>query len=177
MITPYKINTEDYEYDAEAYAEAWENAYQKVSRWFDTDDPNESMMNFARDLDGVDGQLGNLDDALVNIDETGDRFNIDFKFKSTAEAAKALNTNVEVVESMLHNLEDSGYEFDDVLFSGENIDQYKSNLDNIKEIYHAMKDSSAKENLGELIQSLESNYGKYQEGSSSVYPVEWCDCI
>ena len=45
-------------------------------------------MNFARDLDAVDGTIGNLDDSLVSINEDDGRFKVDFKFKSTAEAAK-----------------------------------------------------------------------------------------
>lgn len=168
MITPYKINTEDYKYDAEAYAAAWENAYQKVSRWFDTGNPNESMMNFARDLDSVDGQLGNLDDTLVHIDETGARFNLGFKFKSTAEAAKALNTNVEVVEAMLHNLEDSGYEFDDVLFSGDGINQYKESLDGIHEIYNSMNEGNSKDRLGNLLTQWDAEYAGFEENLENL---------
>ena len=163
LISPEKIDISDGENKAEAYAKAWENAYEKVSRWFDTETPDESIMNFARDLDAVDGTIGNLDDSLVRINEDGGRFKVDFKFKSSAEAAKELGTSVEVVEALLHKFEDYGYEFDDILFSGEGLDAYKQSLEGIRTLFDSLSDGTSKERLGGLLEQWDSDYAYFLE--------------
>ena len=163
LISPEKIDISDGENKAEAYAKAWENAYEKVSRWFDTETPDESIMNFARDLDAVDGTIGNLDDSLVSINEDGGRFKVDFKFKSSAEAAKELGTRVEVVEALLHKFEDYGYEFDDILFSGEGLDAYKQSLEGIRTLFDSLSDGTSKERLGGLLEQWDSDYAYFLE--------------
>lgn len=163
LISPDKIDVSDGKNKAEAYSEAWEKAYEKVSRWFNAQNPEESIMNFARDLDAVDGEVGNINDALVSIDESNGRFKIDFKFKSTAEAAKQLGTSVEVVEALLHKFEDYGYEFDDVMFSGEGLNAYKESLEGIRTIFQSLNDGPAKERLGKLLEQWDSDYANFLE--------------
>ncbi|QEK18050.1 hypothetical protein LAJLEIBI_02065 [[Clostridium] hylemonae DSM 15053] len=162
-MAPQKINTEGYSTDAEAYKAAWEKSYNQVKNWFDTSNPYESMHNFARDLEATENDVGK---NLIDInEETG---KIVPKFESTAEAAKALGVNTDVVDTILHNMEDYGYEFDGIMFSGEGLKEYETSLDGIKEIYDTMNDSASKDRLGKLIEGWDEEYDKYEEDLSTL---------
>lgn len=162
-MSPQKITQGDYATEAEAYKAAWEKSYTQVKRWFDTDNPLDSMHNFAADLEATEGTVGK---NLVDIDAATGK--IVPKFESTAEAAKALGVNTEVVDTILHNMEDYGYEFDGIMFSGEGMKEYESSLDGIKELYDSMSDGASKDRLGSLIEGWDENYATYTDDLSQL---------
>lgn len=168
-ISPSKIDPDaknkdgsrKYATDAEAYAAAWDKAYKKVKRWFDTDNPVDSMWNFVDDLEAAEVKF---EKNLVDVD--GNK--ITTQFKTTAEAAEALGVNVQVVDTLLRNLEDYGFEFDDVLFSGEGLMEYQSALEGIKQLYDSMDSGSNKDRLGNLIEGWDEDYAKCEEDLSNL---------
>lgn len=160
---PDKINTEAYEFDAQAYKEAWERTYNSLHRWFDTENPVESMWNFADDLQAKESEVGK---NLIDIDKTSGK--IVPKFESTAEAAKALGVNARVVDEVLHNLEDYGFEFDEVAFSGEQLEKYKDNLGNVRKLYENLEEGTSKKRLGKLIENLDSELAGYEQDLSTL---------
>ncbi len=143
---------EDYKYDATAYQKAWDEAYQKVSRWFNTENATDGVWNFAEDLAATAPQLFDA------IDRNTNTLNLSEEFQSTAQAAKELGVSVGVVETLLHRLEDYGFEFDGILFSGEEINRYKSALDGIRDIYDNMAEGNAKERLSGLLEGWDAEY-------------------
>lgn len=160
---PDKINTEAYEFDAQAYKEAWERTYNSLHRWFDTENPVESMWNFADDLQAKESEVGK---NLIDIDKTSGK--IVPKFESTAEAAKALGINARVVDEVLHNLEDYGFEFDDVMFSGESLEEYKGGLEKVKQLYEDLDEGTSKKRLGKLIENWDSELAGYEQDLSTL---------
>ena len=150
---PETIDEDAYKYDADAYVAAWESARDKIKRYFDAENPLESMTNFTNDLI----------DAGKAYSDNGD---ITWGFKTTAEAADTLGLSVQSVEAAMHNLEDYGAEFDDVMFSGEGLERYESALDNIKSVYDSMSEGSQKDRLGELITGWDTELEKYQDDLS-----------
>lgn len=160
---PDKINTEAYEFDAQAYKEAWERTYNSLHRWFDTENPVESMWNFADDLQAKESEVGK---NLIDIDKTSGK--IVPKFESTAEAAKALGVNARVVDEVLHNLEDYGFEFDEVAFSGEQLEKYKDNLGNVRKLYENLEEGTSKKRLGKLIENWDSELAGYEQDLSTL---------
>ena len=150
-----KINEDAYKYDADAYVAAWESAYDRVIRYFDAENPLQSMTNFTNDLVN----------AGKAVNDNGD---ITWGFKTSAEAADALGISVEAVEAAMHNLEDYGAEFDDVMFSGEGLERYRSALDNIKTLYDSMDEGESKNRLEGLISGWESEYSQYEQDLSTL---------
>ncbi|MEZ3434667.1 MAG: Ig-like domain-containing protein [Lachnospiraceae bacterium] len=142
FMSPDLIDPDSAKYDADAYAAAWEAAYDKVQRYFNAGDQAQSVENFTYDL--VEKDLA--DDA------DGD---ITWKFKSTAEAADALGLSIEAAETAMHNLEAYGAEFDDVMFSGEGLKEYETTMESLKSLYQGMDDSSGKDRLKEVIEGSE----------------------
>lgn len=154
-MVPDKINEDAYKYDADAYVAAWESAYNRVIRYFDAENPLQSMTNFTNDL--------------VNAGKAfNDNGDITWGFKTSAEAADALGISVEAVEAAMHNLEDYGAEFDDVMFSGEGLERYRSALDNIKTLYDSMDEGESKNRLEGLISGWESEYSQYEQDLSTL---------
>ena len=158
-LSPTKIDEDAFKYDAEAYVDAWDKAYKKVKDWFDSENPIDSMWSFANDLE---------DEGIAKITKTADGglSEIIPKFKTTAEAAEELGVGVNAVEAAMHKLEEYGFEFDDVMFSGEELDRYESALTNIKTLYESMDDGDAKDRLGGLIENWDSELEKYQNDLS-----------
>lgn len=83
FMTYGKINPDDYKYDADAYVEYWEKAQQKIKRYFDSDNPLQSVTNFADDL--VKSGFATKDNG---------EFSWTKKFKNSAAAAKELGISV-----------------------------------------------------------------------------------
>lgn len=146
-------------YTADAYQKAFEEVKATADRWFG-DDETTSMENFVNDF--KDKGLWN-----VSTDDMG-LWDIQKNFKSTAEAADKFGISVNAVETMLRGLEAYGYDFGDVMFSGEKITEYKSTLDNIKTIYDSMEDSAEKTRLGKLIENWDAEYQKYSDDLSTL---------
>ena len=142
-------------YTADAYQKAFQEAMGTADRWFG-DDEATSMKNFVNDFKNK----GLWD---VSTDAMG-LWDIKTNFNTTAEAADKFGMSVESVETMLHGLEAYGYDFSDIMFSAEGLDEYKTALDGIKSTYDEMTDGAAKDRLGSLIDSFESEYDKFQNG-------------
>ncbi|MBC5688232.1 hypothetical protein H8S37_04720 [Mediterraneibacter sp. NSJ-55] len=159
FFAPGKINEDDYKYDSDAYVAAWQSAYETVSRWFDAENPLQSMWNFSTDL--RDWGL-----AEINYNDDGSLAEIIPTFKTTAEAADALGVNVNAVDTALHKLEDYGFEFDDIMFSGDGLSEIESTLNNMKALYDSMDEGATKQKLGDTIAGWDEEYAKYQEDLS-----------
>ena len=157
-MVPGKIDTEGFKTPAEAYKKAWEDTYNTVSRWFNAENPVESMWTFAEDLSSK-----NSDMFQVLNKETNE---IIPNFKTTAEAADALGVSVGAVESILGKMQEYGYEFEGVLFSGEALDEYKQSLEGIRELVGGMEEGDRKEKLLGSLSLWDENYEKYQEDMS-----------
>lgn len=160
---PEQINEDAYKYDAEAYKAAWESTYNTVKRWFDKENPVQSMWNFVDDIEAKEAEIGK---NLIDINkESGE---IVPHFESTAEAAKALGVNAQVVDTILQNLMDYGFEFDDVMFSGEAINEYKATLEGIRSIYDSMESGNSKDKLGTLLEGWDKEYAGFEQDLSTL---------
>lgn len=160
---PDRINEDAYKYDAEAYKAAWESTYNTVKRWFDKENPVQSMWNFVDDIEAKEAEIGK---NLIDINkESGE---IVPHFESTAEAAKALGVNAQVVDTILQNLMDYGFEFDDVMFSGEAINEYKATLEGIRSIYDGMESGNSKDKLGTLLEGWDKEYAGFEQDLSTL---------
>lgn len=146
-------------YTADAYQKAFEEASRYADRWFG-DDETKSMENFVNDFKNK----GLFD---VKTDDMG-LLDIQKNFSTTAEAADKFGMSVNSVETMLHGLEAYGYDFSDLMFSGEGIDKFKTSLDNIKKIYDSMEDGTAKDRYGKLISNWDSELEGYENDMSSL---------
>ena len=157
FISPDIINpdAEGFKYDADAYVAAWENAREKVKRYFDSENPITSATNFTNDL---------IDKNLAS--KAGD--DITWGFETSAEAAKALGISVEATEVAMRNLESYGAEFDDVMFSGEGLKRYENALDGIKSLRDSMKEGESKNKLSELIGNWDNELAGYQADLSTL---------
>lgn len=165
FMSPTVINPDEkdnngkdkFKYDSEAYTKAWTNAQAKVKRYFDSENPFDSAQHFVDDLTSKGFAL-----------KSGDEFEWTKKFKSSAAAAKELGLSVEATEVLMRNLESYGAEFDDVVFSSENLKSYKSSLDGIKTILDEMGDGEKRERLQKLYEGWDSEYEKYQNDMDSL---------
>lgn len=155
FISPKLIDPDSTKYDADAYVAAWENAREKVKRYFDSENPITSATNFTNDL---------IDKGFAS--KTGD--DITWGFKSSAEAASALEISVEAAEVAMRNLESYGAEFDGVELSSENLKRYENALNGIKSLRDSMEEGKAKEKLSGLIDNWDSELAGYQADLSTL---------
>lgn len=158
-MSPDKIDTSQYEISANAYVDAWKNAYDKVSRWFDSEDETASIWNFLEDLKTADS-------SLVDIDKNTGK--VQTHFSSTAEVAKALGVNVEVVETMLKTMSDYGFQLDGVEDSAQELEQIKTDLASVQALYDNMQDGSRKDRLGELLKNWNAQVDGFQQDMSTM---------
>lgn len=151
FISPDIIDADDgYKYDADAYVKAWQDAKDKVKRYFDKDNPLKSMYNFSEDL--VKGGLAT---------KVGDEYT--WAFESSAQAADALGLSLDAVEVIMCSLEAYGAEFDGVSFSGEMLSDYETALNGIKDIRDSIEDDDIKQNLDLKIDGWEKEYAHLSE--------------
>lgn len=129
-------------YDADAYVNAYKAARDKIKRYFDSENPLQSVANFSNDLvnNGLATQIGD---------------DLTWSFKTSAEAADKLGLSVDAVEVLMHNLEAYGAEFDEVMWSGEGLERYQSALESIKTLYDSTEDEDSKERLKNIIDQSE----------------------
>lgn len=112
-------------YIADAYQKAFEKSKKYADRWFGEDEAK-SMKNFVNDFK----KEGLFD---VSTDSKG-LWDIDAKFKTTAEAANEFGMSVQSIETMLHGLEAYGYDFGDLIFSTDGLSRYETALNGLKQI-------------------------------------------
>ena len=159
FMTQKKINPDDgFTFDAQAYEAAWKEAQDKVKRYFDNEDQFQSAENFLTDLQNV---------GLAIADGNND-FQWTENFKSSADAADKLGLSVSAVEVLMHNLESYGAEFDDMLWSGDVLDQYKSALNGIKTIYDSMEEGATKDRYKTLIDGWDEELAGYENDLSTL---------
>lgn len=159
FMTQKKINPDDgFTFDAQAYEAAWKEAQDKVKRYFDNEDQFQSAENFLTDLQNV---------GLAIADGNND-FQWTENFKSSADAADKLGLSVSAVEVLMHNLEAYGAEFDDMLWSGDVLDQYKSALNGIKTIYDSMEEGATKDRYKNLIDGWDEELAGYENDLSTL---------
>lgn len=144
-------------YTADAYQKAIQDISATADRWFGEDETT-SMENFVKDFKNKG--LWN-----VTTDDMG-LWDIQKNFSTTAEAADKFGMSVNSVETMLHGLEAYGYDFSDVMFSGEGLNRYETALNNIKSLYDGMEEGSQKDRLGGLIGNWDSELQGYQNDMS-----------
>jgi len=149
------------EYAAYEYQKAFEDAKEKADRWFGEDE-TASMENFANDM-----QKAGLVDIDKNYQGRG-LWDIQSKFQNTAEAANALGTSVEVVETMLSGLESYGYDFSNIKKSGEMFREYTDTLDALRQVYNQMDEGSTKDKLGKLIEGFDQEYQTFNDDLSNL---------
>ncbi|MBC5745867.1 hypothetical protein FMM74_020515 [Lachnospiraceae bacterium MD308] len=160
-----KKNGGDFEYIAEVYEKKYKDAEKLYKKYFDAENPKDSAVNFQNDL---------IDKGLLKKDETG----LTGTFKNTAKAAKDMGLSIEATEAALRNLESYGFEWDDVMFSGEGITDYENALNKIKAIRDSMDEGETKDRLNELIDGKdgkdgwEEQYQKYQDDLSKLTSEE-----
>lgn len=159
FITQKKINPDDgFTFDAQAYEAAWKEAQDKVKRYFDNEDQFQSAENFLTDLQNV---------GLAIADGNND-FQWTENFKSSADAADKLGISVSAVEVLMHNLEAYGAEFNDMVWSGDELDQYKSALNGIKTIYDSMEEGATKDRYKKLIDGWDEELAGYENDLSTL---------
>ena len=159
FMTQKRINPDDgFTFDAQAYEAAWKEAQDKVKRYFDNEDQFQSAENFLTDLQNV---------GLAIADGNND-FQWTENFKSSADAADKLGLSVSAVEVLMHNLESYGAEFDDMLWSGDELDQYKSALNGIKTIYGSMEEGATKDRYKKLIDGWDEELAGYENDLSTL---------
>ena len=144
-------------FNSDAYIEAWKKAQKKIERYFDSENPLDSMINF-RD-DGIGKIFEWVDEDTGEVKNT---------FKTTAEAADKMGLSVEATETILNRLKDYGFEFDGVEWSGQKLDEYRQNLENIQQLYNEMEEGEAKDRLGLMLKGFNEDYETYQEDLSKL---------
>lgn len=157
-INPDKKGTK---FDADAYAEKWEEANKKRKRYFDADNPMDSVNNFINDL---------KEHGLAKENDNGD-ITWTKAFDSSAKAAKELDLSVSAAETAMKNLSSYGFEFSGMNWNGENLATYKESLSGIKEIYDKLEDDGKggyKEQLGTKIEGWDKNVKKYNKDMSDL---------
>lgn len=157
-INPDKKGTK---FDADAYAEKWEEANKKRKRYFDADNPMDSAKNFINDL---------KKHGLAKENDNGD-ITWTKAFDSSAKAADELDLSVSAAETAMKNLSSYGFEFSGMNWNGENLASYKESLSGIKEIYDKLEDDGKggyKEQLGTKIEGWDKNVKKYNKDMSDL---------
>lgn len=146
---------DDLEYVADVYEKKYKDAEKLYKKFFDPENPKKSVSNFQNAL---------IDKGLLKEDETG----LTGTFDNTAEAAEKMKISIEATEALLRNLESYGFEWDDVMFSGEGIARYENALNSIKSIRDSMGEGAGKDRLNNLIEGWDSEYSKYQKDLSEL---------
>lgn len=151
-------DADGFKYDADAYVHYWEQAQGKVARYFDENNPIQSVSNALEDLKKA---------GLATELEGGDNDWTD-SFRTSADAAKAWGVSVDAAEAMMHNMESYGAEFDNVFWSGEGLSRYEEALTNLKTIRDEMSSGDGKNRLSGLIEGWDEEYAKYQNDLSGL---------
>lgn len=144
---------------ADVYEKSFRGAMATADRWFNEDE-DKATDNFIADMQ-------NKGLFSKDLDEMG-HWKLDAQFDNTADAAKKFGVSVGAVETMLKSLEAYGYDFSGVKKSGEMLDEYRQNLDKLKQTYDSMDEGEAKDRLGKMISGFESEYGKYEKDLSKL---------
>lgn len=153
-----QIATKNTDLKASDYKDLWDKYKSNFEKYFDTDNPLQSAINAQDKL--LKSGLGSMDSSgIIKWSDS---------FKSSADAAKAWGISVEAAEVAMHNLESYGAEFDGITFNSEELKNYKSSLDGIRDIYDQMDEGSDRDRLGKLLQGWDEEYAKYEQDISTL---------
>lgn len=132
-----------YEYKADAYVEAYQQAEQMLERWYGGDDEAQNTQNIIDDF--VSAGLMKYNEATNDYDV------IKENFQNTAQAAQELGTSIDNVEVAMGKLDTKGFEFDNIDKSGEMFKEYQDYLEKIKTIKDSLNNGTLKDNLSDKI--------------------------
>lgn len=132
-----------YEYRADAYVEAYQQAEQMLERWYGGDDEAQNTQNIIDDF--VSAGLMKYNEATNDYDV------IKENFQNTAQAAQELGTSIDNVEVAMGKLDTKGFEFDNIDKSGEMFKEYQDYLEKIKTIKDSLNNGTLKDNLSDKI--------------------------
>lgn len=153
-----QVKTNNVNLKAADYKNLWDQYRGNFEKYFDTDNPLQSAINAQDKL--LKSGLGSMDSSgIIKWSDS---------FKSSADAAKAWGISVEAAEVAMHNLESYGAEFDGITFNAEELENYKSSLDGIRDIYDQMDEGSDRDRLGKLLQGWDEEYAKYEKDISTL---------
>lgn len=152
--------------DPQEYEDAWNSVSPKLERWYNAETPLQGVWNFVDDLQGQNPSL------FKTLDKENKKIEFDTsQFSSTAQIAEELGVNAQVVDTMLHNMEDYGINTEGITFSGEGLKEYEDALQGLKTIRDGMDEGHGKERLDRLIDGengFEAEYQGFQEDLSTL---------
>ena len=149
-----------YEYKADAYVEAYQQAEQMLERWYGGDDEAQNTQNIIDDF--VSAGLMKYNEATNDYDV------IKENFQNTAQAAQALGTSIDNVEVAMGKLETKSFEFDSIDKSGEMFKDYQDYLEKIKTIRDSLNNGTLKDNLSDKISGWDTELDQFDNDLTTL---------
>lgn len=149
-----------YEYKADAYVEAYQQAEQMLERWYGGDDEAQNTQNIIDDF--VSAGLMKYNEATNDYDV------IKENFKNTAKAAQALGTSIDNVEVAMGKLETKSFEFDNIDKSGEMFKEYQDYLEKIKTIKDSLNNGTLKDSLSDKISGWNDDLDQFDNDLTTL---------
>lgn len=149
-----------YEYKADAYVEAYQQAEQMLERWYGGDDEAQNTQNIIDDF--VSAGLMKYNEATNDYDV------IKENFQNTAKAAQALGTSIDNVEVAMGKLETKSFEFDNIDKSGEMFKEYQDYLEKIKTIKDSLNNGTLKDSLSDKISGWNDDLDQFDNDLTTL---------
>lgn len=149
-----------YEYRADAYVEAYQQAEQMLERWYGGDDEAQNTQNIIDDF--VSAGLMKYNEATNDYDV------IKENFQNTAQAAQELGTSIDNVEVAMGKLDTKGFEFDNIDKSGEMFKEYQDYLEKIKTIKDSLNNGTLKDSLSDKISGWNDDLDQFDNDLTTL---------
>lgn len=149
-----------YEYRADAYVEAYQQAEQMLERWYGGDDEAQNTQNIIDDF--VSAGLMKYNEATNDYDV------IKENFQNTAQAAQELGTSIDNVEVAMGKLNTKGFEFDNIDKSGEMFKEYQDYLEKIKTIKDSLNNGTLKDSLSDKISGWNDDLDQFDNDLTTL---------
>ena len=149
-----------YEYKADAYVEAYQQAEQMLERWYGGDDEAQNTQNIIDDF--VSAGLMKYNEATNDYDV------IKENFQNTAQAAQALGTSIDNVEVAMGKLETKSFEFDIIDKSGEMFKDYQDYLEKIRTIRDSLNNGTLKDSLSDKISGWDTELDQFDNDLTTL---------
>lgn len=149
-----------YEYKADAYVEAYQQAEQILERWYGGDDEAQNTQNIIDDF--VSAGLMKYNEATNDYDV------IKENFQNTAQAAQELGTSIDNVEVAMGKLDTKGFEFDNIDKSGEMFKEYQDYLEKIKTIKDSLNNGTLKDSLSDKISGWNDDLDQFDNDLTTL---------
>ena len=149
-----------YEYRADAYVEAYQQAEQMLERWYGGDDEAQNTQNIIDDF--VSAGLMKYNEATNDYDV------IKENFQNTAKAAQALGTSIDNVEVAMGKLDAKGFEFDNIDKSGEMFKDYQDYLEKIRTIRDSLNNGTLKDSLSDKISGWDTELDQFDNDLTTL---------